>query len=196
MLDKIGEYRIVEETGRGAMAVVYKAIQPSLNRTVAIKVLSPELITKDKLFVDRFNRESTIIARFNHPNIVHVIDKGSINGTVYFVMDYIEGKDFRVILSNGNTSFGKKMNIFVQVCKALNYAHKSGVIHRDIKPSNILVDSHGRAKIVDFGLASVVGTDHLTKTGSTLGTIGYMSPEQVRGQEIDHRSDLFSLGVV
>jgi serine/threonine-protein kinase len=199
MLDKIGEYRIVEETGRGAMAVVYKAIQPSLNRTVAIKVLSPELITKDKLFVDRFNRESTIIARFNHPNIVHVIDKGSINGTVYFVMDYIEGKDFRVILSNGNTSFGKKMNIFVQVCKALNYAHKSGVIHRDIKPSNILVDSDDNAWLSDFGIAKSNNTEDqdITAIDSVMGTLNYMSPEQKSNtKEVDQRSDIYALGII
>lgn len=198
MHDKIGEYKVIEETGRGAMAVVYKATQPSLNRTVAIKVLSPEL-TKDKLFVDRFNQESMIIARFNHPNIVHVIDKGSINGTFYFVMDFIEGRDFRDILSNGNTSFEKKMNVFVQVCKALNYAHKSGVIHRDIKPSNILVDSDDNAWLSDFGIAKSNNTDaqDTTSTDAVMGTWNYMPPEQKsNAKEVDQRSDIYALGII
>ena len=198
MYDRIGEYRVIEETGRGAMAVVYKAIQPSLNRTVAIKVLSPEL-TKDNLFVERFNRESITIARFNHPNIVHVIDKGSINGTVYFVMDFIEGKDFRAVLSDENTSFGEKMNIFIQACKALNYAHKSGVIHRDIKPSNILVDGDGNAWLSDFGIAKTNNREdqEMTSSDVVMGTWNYMPPEQKSNtKEVDQRSDIYALGII
>jgi len=109
-------------------------------------------------------------------------------------MEHIEGRSLREFSSGRELSFEQILELAIQICEGLNEAHESGVTHRDIKPSNILIDSHGRAKIVDFGLAAVKGADQLTKTGSTMGTIGYMSPEQVRGQPVDHRSDLFSLG--
>ena len=198
MLKKIGEYRVIEEIGRGAMSVVYKAIQPSLNRTVAIKVLSPEL-TKDSLFVNRFNQESIIIARFNHPNVVHVIDKGSIDGTFYFVMDFVEGKDFKTVLADERTSFEEKMNVFIQVCKALDYAHKNGVIHRDIKPSNILIDKDANAWLSDFGIAKVNSAydQDLTCPDMVMGTWNYMSPEQrTNSKEVDQRSDIYALGII
>lgn len=198
MLEKIGKYQVIEEIGRGAMSVVYKAIQPSLNRIVAIKVLSTEL-TKDSLFINRFNQESIIIARFNHPNVVHVIDKGSIDGTFYFVMDFVEGRDFKIVLADDRTSFEEKINVFIQVCKALDYAHKNGVIHRDIKPSNILVDKEGNAWISDFGIAKVKSTDDqdLTCADMVMGTWNYMSPEQrTNSKEVDQRSDIYALGII
>jgi len=198
MLKNIDKYQVIEEIGRGAMSVVYKAIQPSLNRTVAIKVLSPEL-TKDNLFVNRFNQESIIIARFNHPNIVHVIDKGSIDGTFYFVMDFVEGSDFKTVIADDHTSFKEKMNVFIQVCKALGYAHKNRVIHRDIKPSNILVDKDGNAWLSDFGIAKVNSAydRDLTCADTVMGTWNYMSPEQrTNSKEVDQRSDIYALGII
>ena len=198
MLKKIGKYQVIEEIGRGAMSVVYKAVQPSLNRTVAIKVLSPEL-TKDSLFVNRFNQESIIIARFNHPNVVHIIDKGSIEDTFYFVMDFVEGRDFKTVLADESTPFEEKMNVFIQVCKALGYAHKNGVIHRDIKPSNILVDKDGNAWLSDFGIAKVKREDDqdLTCADVVMGTWNYMSTEQrTNSREVDQRSDVYALGII
>jgi serine/threonine-protein kinase len=198
MLEKIGNYKVIEEIGKGAMAVVYKAIQPSLNRTVAIKVLSQEL-TSDSQFINRFNRESAIIAQFNHPNIVHVIDKGSIDNTFYFVMDLIEGRDFKEFIADEKSTFDDKMNVFIQVCKGLSYAHRNGVIHRDIKPSNILVDTHKNAWLSDFGIAKMNGSvDHdLTCADMVLGTLNYMSPEQrTNNKEVDHRSDIYALGII
>jgi len=198
MQEKIGNYKVIEEIGKGAMAVVYKAIQPSLNRTVAIKVLSQEL-TSDSQFIDRFNRESAIIAQFNHPNIVHVIDKGSIDNTFYFVMDLIEGRDFKEFIADEKSTFDDKMNVFIQVCKGLSYAHRNGVIHRDIKPSNILVDTHKNAWLSDFGIAKMNGSvEHdLTCADMVLGTLHYMSPEQrTNTKEVDHRSDIYALGII
>lgn len=198
MQEKIGDYKVIEEIGKGAMAVVYKAIQPSLNRTVAIKVLSQEL-TSDSQFINRFNRESAIIAQFNHPNIVHVIDKGSIDNTFYFVMDLIEGRDFKEFIADEKSTFDDKMNVFIQVCKGLSYAHRNGVIHRDIKPSNILVDTHKNAWLSDFGIAKMNGSvEHdLTCADMVLGTLHYMSPEQRKNtKEVDHRSDIYALGII
>ncbi len=198
MQENIGNYKVIEEIGKGAMAVVYKAIQPSLNRTVAIKVLSQEL-TSDSQFINRFNRESAIIAQFNHPNIVHVIDKGSIDNTFYFVMDLIEGRDFKEFIADEKSTFDDKMNVFIQVCKGLSYAHRNGVIHRDIKPSNILVDTHKNAWLSDFGIAKLNGSvEHdLTCADMVLGTLHYMSPEQRKNtKEVDHRSDIYALGII
>ena len=174
---------------------MYLAEDTELNRQVALKFL-PSHLCQDEDCRKRFKREAQAAAKLDHPNIIQVFEVSEYQNRPFFAMQHIEGQSLREYISGKELTIEKILELGIQICEGLNAAHDKGVIHRDIKPSNILIDSYGRARIVDFGLASVVGTDQLTKTGSTLGTIGYMSPEQVQGKEIDQRSDLFSLGVV
>lgn len=191
----INHYRIIEKIGAGGMGEVYLAEDTSLNRKVALKFLSSHLC-QDADCRARFKREAQAAAKLDHPNIVTVHEVGEFQGRPFFAMQHIEGRSLREHVSGRELSILQVLEIGIQIADGLHAAHEKGVTHRDIKPSNILIDSHGRARILDFGLASVAGTDQLTKTGSTLGTIGYMSPEQVRGEAVDHRTDIFSLGVV
>jgi non-specific serine/threonine protein kinase len=191
----VSHYRIVEKIGAGGMGEVYLAEDTELDRKVALKFLPPHLC-HDEDCRARFKREAQAAAKLDHPNIVTVHEVGEYQGRPYFAMAHVEGQSLKEYSAGKELSIEQILELGIQISEGLQAAHDKGITHRDIKPSNILIDSHGRARIVDFGLASVVGKDQLTKTGSTLGTIGYMSPEQVRGQDIDHRSDLFSLGVV
>ena len=198
---KIGEYEVIEKIDTGGMATVYKGIQASLNRPVAIKVLS-ERLSENSSVVERFNRESLIIARLTHPNIIHVIDRGiTSQGRPYFVMDFVEGADLADKIKQGNYSTNQMLDIIIQVCKALSYAHKNGVIHRDIKPANILIDSEENVLVSDFGIAQLfdkdTGEGDFTREGAVMGTPTYMSPEQkVSSKEVTASSDLYSLGVL
>jgi len=191
----VSHYRIVDKIGAGGMGEVYLAEDRQLNRKVALKFL-PAYLCQDDDCRARFRREAQAAAKLDHPNIVTVHEVGEFQGRPFFAMAHVEGRSVRDLVGNSELSTVQMLELGIQVCEGLQAAHAQGITHRDIKPSNILIDSHGRARIVDFGLASVAGAGELTKTGSTLGTIGYMSPEQVRGEAIDHRSDLFSLGVV
>jgi serine/threonine protein kinase/tetratricopeptide (TPR) repeat protein len=191
----IGHYRIIERIGAGGMGEVYLAEDTELNRKVALKFL-PSHLCQDADCRARFTREAQASAKLDHPNIVAVHEVGEYNGRPFFSMQHVEGQTLKEVIAGKTLPLDRILGFAIQVCEGLQVAHDKGITHRDIKPSNILIDSHGRARIVDFGLASVTGLDHLTKTGSTLGTIGYMSPEQVRGDKVDHRTDLFSFGVV
>jgi serine/threonine protein kinase/tetratricopeptide (TPR) repeat protein len=191
----IRPYRIVEKIGAGGMGEVYLAEDTKLDRKVALKFL-PLHLCQDPECRARFTREAQASAKLDHPNIVAVHEVGEFQGRPFFSMQHVEGQTLKEVLSGKPLLIDRILEIGIQVCEGLQAAHDKGITHRDIKPSNILIDSHGRARIADFGLASVMGSDHLTKTGSTLGTIGYMSPEQVRGDKVDHRTDLFSFGVV
>jgi serine/threonine protein kinase/tetratricopeptide (TPR) repeat protein len=191
----VGHYRIIEKIGSGGMGEVYLAEDTELNRQVALKFLSPHLC-QDTDCRARFKREAQAAAKLDHPNIVTVYEVGEFQGRPFFAMQHVEGRSLREYASHQELSIPQVLEIGIQIAEGLQAAHEKGVTHRDIKPANVLIDSHGRARILDFGLATVAGTDHLTKTGSTLGTIGYMSPEQVRGEQVDHRTDIFSLGVV
>jgi serine/threonine protein kinase len=191
----LGKYQIVGEIGRGGMAVIYKAWQPSLGRYVALKVLSP-FLQKDKDFIARFHREARAAAKLNHPNIVNILDAGEAEGINYIAMEYIDGESLRDILARGRLDATTAASIVAQIASALDYAHSQGVVHRDIKPSNILIDRRGRVVLTDFGIARAVGFSRLTQTGALVGTPEYMSPEQAEGLEIDHRTDIYSLGVV
>ncbi len=192
---EVGHYRIIDKIGAGGMGEVYLALDSKLNRKVALKFLPPHLC-QDEDCRKRFTREAHAAAGLDHPNIAAIYEVGEYQGQPFFAMQVVEGQSLREVIAEKDLPIERILEIAIQVCEGLQAAHDKGIIHRDIKPSNVLLDSHGRVRIVDFGLASVHGSEQLTKTGSTLGTIGYMSPEQVRGQEVDHRSDLFSLGVV
>jgi serine/threonine-protein kinase len=195
---KIGDYEIISKIGKGGIAEVYKALQTSLQREVAIKILSSEY-NSDSEIVKRFERESILIARLNHPNIVHVIDKGTQGRRYYFVMEYVDGTDFRTILNNPNIDLTVKIEIIVQTCKALDFAHKNDVVHRDIKPANILIDRQGNAKVADFGIAQLRDSADLEMTSSDLimGTLAYMSPEQkFSSANVTRTADIYSLGII
>lgn len=196
MLDRIGRYRIVSELGRGGMGVVYKAHEESLNRFVAIKVLG-EHLEEDPVYVERFLREAQSAARLSHPNIVQIYSVSEEEGSHYFVMEYVSGVSLsRLLRSQEPLDEMRAAGIVLQTAAGLQAAHEQGVIHRDIKPANLLIDDRGLVKIADFGLALMGGAvSRLTATGMFMGTPGYLSPEQCLDRDIDHRTDIYSLGV-
>jgi serine/threonine protein kinase len=191
----LGHYQIVAEIGRGGMAIVYKAWQPSLERFVALKVL-PAYFQHDPEFLARFHREAKSAARLNHPNIITVHDTGEFDGVHYIAMEYVEGGSLRDRLAAGPLSLEEAESILAQIADALDFAHRHGLIHRDIKPANILFTDDGRPKVTDFGIARASDGTHLTRTGVLMGTPEYMAPEQAEGRPVDHRTDLYALGVV
>ena len=191
----VSHYRIIEKIGAGGMGEVYLAEDTELSRSVALKFLPPHLC-QDEDSRERFKREAQAAAQLNHPNIVHIYEVAEHNGRPFFAMEHVAGQTLKEAIRDSQPSLEETLHLLLQVCEGLAKAHEAGITHRDIKPSNIVIDVDSRPKLVDFGLATIQGTDKLTKTGSTLGTIGYMSPEQINTKEIDSRSDLFSIGVV
>src|SRR5438034_2035636 len=190
------EYEILDELGRGGMAIVFKAREKQLEREVAIKVL-PFSLAFDKEFVERFQREARTSAKLEHPSIIPIYRVGKSGRVIYFVMKFLRGKPLASVLAaRGSLPPAEIRQILVQVARALAYAHKSGIVHRDIKPDNIMFDEHGQAVVTDFGIAKAAVGGKLTGTGMAIGTPHYMSPEQARAQQLDGRSDLYSLGVV
>ncbi|MCG3117205.1 MAG: protein kinase [Candidatus Manganitrophus sp. SA1] len=191
-----GKYEIQGEIARGGMGIVYKAIHKSLNRTVALKVLHAQY-TGDTSFVKRFQREARAMARLDHENVIRVYDVSEDQNAQYIVMEFFPGKDLKqVILEKGPLSLEQALSVALQMAEALAYAHAQGIVHRDIKPSNVMVDSRGRVKLADFGIAAATDEISVTATGQIIGTPEYMSPEQARGEAMDGRSDLYSLGIV
>ena len=192
----LGPYRIIEQIGIGGMATVYKAYQPSMDRYVAIKVL-PALVSRDPAFLKRFRREAKVVAKLEHKHILPVHDYGEQEGLTYLVMRYVEAGTLKDRLAAGQLDLSTIYRIIAQVGAALDYAHRLGVIHRDVKPTNVLIDSQGDAYLTDFGLARIMeSSEQLTATGVGVGTPAYMAPEQGQGLKIDHRSDIYSLGVM
>jgi predicted Ser/Thr protein kinase len=191
---------ILELLGVGGMGAVYKARQKGLDRLVAVKILPPE-VGRDPAFAQRFTREARAMARLSHPNIVAVHDFGQTDGLFYFIMEYIDGANLRQAIQAGHIEPEAALAIVPQICDALQYAHDEGIVHRDVKPENVLLDTKGRVKITDFGLAKLLKLEptdlSLTRTQQVMGTPRYMAPEQMTAShDVDHRADIYSLGVV
>ena len=195
-LQTVGRYEITGELGRGAMGVVYKALDPTIGRTVALKTMRLDVHGLDaQEMVRRFQNEARAAGVLNHPNIVTIYDAGEQDGIFYIAMEFIEGTTLHEVLAEQRVlATDEVLQLTRQICRGLDYAHSNGIVHRDIKPANIMITANGTVKIMDFGIAKSGG--QVTNTGQVLGTPNYMSPEQVKGRPLDGRSDLFSLGVI
>ncbi|HWJ45339.1 MAG TPA: Stk1 family PASTA domain-containing Ser/Thr kinase [Gaiellaceae bacterium] len=190
-----GRYRIVRKLGTGGMANVYLAEDEVLGRRVAIKILNDRHAGDDQ-FVERFRREAKNAASLSHPNIVSIYDRGEAEGTYYIAMEYLDGRSLKeLIVARGPAPVNVAIDYARQILAAIRFAHRHGIVHRDIKPHNVLVDTEGRLKVTDFGIARA-GTSQMTEAGSIIGTAQYLSPEQAKGAPVDQTSDLYSVGVV
>lgn len=192
--ESIGRFQVLELLGRGGMGEVYKAIDPTLQRTVAVKTVRPDIDRPE--YLDRLMREAQACARLSHPNIVTVFEAGQVNGVVYIAMEYLQGRNLSDVLETKPLTFEDKIRIIGKVLEALQHAHGLDVVHRDIKPSNIHLAADGTIKLMDFGLARVLVADTLTASGNVLGTPHYASPEQLKGEAVDRRTDIYSTGVM
>lgn len=199
-MEKIGKYKISGILGKGAMGIVYKALDPDIDREVAIKTVRFDLVSEEdsenEEIMQRFMREAQSAGKLTHPNIITIFDVGREESLTYIVMQYIQGQSLqRLIASGEKLSTTEVVQIYDQICSALDYAHGFGIVHRDVKPGNILLNKEGKPFIVDFGVARI-DTSTLTQSGTAVGTPSYMSPEQVMGKKVDNRSDIFSLGCI
>jgi serine/threonine protein kinase len=194
----LGPYRIINQVGRGGMATVYKAYQPSVDRYVAIKVL-PSQLAESREFAARFQQEARIIAKLEHPHILPVFDYGESDGVAYFVMRYMDAGTLKEKMIEGRPLPLHEIDrLFTQLADALSYAHSRGIVHRDLKPANVLIDAQGNVFLTDFGIAKLLesASPRLTQTDAIMGTPAYISPEQAQGQTVDQRSDIYSLGII
>ncbi len=198
MIKKIGNYEIIEEVGKGAMGVVYKARDLTIDRIVALKTIRlPDTSTaNERELIARLKQEAQAAGRLNHPNIVVIYEYGEENGIAFISMGFVEGRELKSYMDSGEKfSLETICDIMSQTLDALAFSHKNNIIHRDIKPSNIMIMANGHVMMTDFGIARLESSE-LTQAGATMGTPNFMSPEQCMGQRVDGRSDLFSAGVV
>ncbi len=188
-------YEIIELLGRGGMGNVYRAVDTKINEEIALKFLNPAVA--DEKMIERFKNELKLARMISHKNICRMYDLGDVDGSPYITMEYVTGEDLRgMIKMTGQLSVGRAISIAKQVCEGLAEAHRLGVVHRDLKPRNVMIDKEGNARIMDFGIARSIKVKGITKAGSLVGTPEYMSPEQVKGQKVDQRSDIYSLGII
>jgi eukaryotic-like serine/threonine-protein kinase len=190
-----GRYELQELVGSGGMSNVFRAYDRLLERSVAIKVLH-EQFGQDDDYVERFRREARSVAQLAHPNIVTVIDRGEQDGRQYIVFEYIEGENLKALVADGALPVDEALDYGLQVARALDFAHKRGLVHRDVKPQNVLLNEDGQAKVTDFGIARSLDVQGVTQTGTVLGTSDYIAPEQARGDRVDQKTDIYSLGTV
>lgn len=192
---KVGKYSVVARLGRGGMGTVYKAVDQTLGREIAIKCLNPDLTESEVL--KRFRAEAVALARLNHPNIATIFELTEHEGQLLMVMEFVRGETFEKVSARlGAMPVDRAVGLCSQVLDALSHAHREGIVHRDLKPANLMLADSGLVKVMDFGLARMAGTEHLTNDGYMVGTPAYMSPEQVLAHEIDGRADLYAMGVV
>jgi serine/threonine protein kinase len=193
----IGKFTVLRRLGRGGMGAVYEGYDPALDRRVAIKTLTSDAIS-DAESRGRFEREAKAAAKLAHPNIVTVYELGNFGGKEkpYIVMEYLEGTDVAALIGKDGVPLAESLDIVVQLCRALDFAHQKGVVHRDVKPANLRYLDNGQIKIMDFGIARVEGGHQITKSGVMIGTVHYMSPEQIRGEKLDGRTDIFAAGCI
>ncbi|MGB2697573.1 MAG: serine/threonine-protein kinase [Candidatus Zixiibacteriota bacterium] len=194
----ISHYKILEKLGEGGMGVVYKAEDTKLDRIVALKFLPKHLLCNEDA-KKRFVHEAKAASALDHTNIATIYEIDEAQGECFISMAYIEGKSLKELIRNKDIEgwdIGKIIDVGIQIAAGLSKAHQKGIVHRDIKSDNIMLTSDGLVKIMDFGLAKLKGAPQVTKTGTTIGTVAYMSPEQAQGKDVDHRSDIFSFSVV
>src|SRR3990172_2327698 len=195
-----GRYRIEDLLGQGGMSAVYKAADPNLRRTVAVKLIHSHLAA-DPEFVRRFEEEAAAVAQLRHPNIIQVFDFNHDSDTYFMVLEYVQGDTLRSKLKalsekQQRLPLAESIRIMAAICDAVHYAHQRGMIHRDLKPANVMINPQGQPILMDFGVAKILGGQQHTATGAVVGTPAYLSPEQVRGDRPDARADIYSLGVV
>ncbi len=193
----LGQYRVVERIGAGGMATVFKGYQPNLDRYVAVKVL-PAYHARDPVFRERFAREARSVARLAHPNIVQIYDSGEQDSISYIVMEYVDGGTLKDRLKQhpSGLAIPETIDFMIQAAEGLGCAHRNGIVHRDVKPANMLLRKDGYLLISDFGIVKILDATNLTRAGTGIGTPQYMSPEQCKGEPVDRRSDIYSLGIV